>query len=100
MKGEVGCTHTYQVIGASMLAAGIVLLVGFLWFISQFGDKPKSKRQQWASRSPEKLSDGERRFCLLVARGMAPADAIDGIMPRIFWPRADIPVSAQSQPSG
>jgi len=40
----------------------------------------KPKRQQWASRSPEKLSVAEQQFCLLVARGVTPADALDGII--------------------
>ncbi len=37
-------------------------------------------RQKWASRSPEKLSQAEQQFCLLVARGVVPADALDGIV--------------------
>jgi hypothetical protein len=36
--------------------------------------------QKWASRSPEKLSQAEQQFCLLVARGVKPADALDGIV--------------------
>jgi hypothetical protein len=67
-----------------LIEGTIVGVVGFLaacWMISRFkGRTPVApKRQQWASRSPEKLSPTEHRFCLLVARGVKPADAADGI---------------------
>ena len=60
----------------------VVVVAVILAFAATWGRwKPKPRgRQQWASRSPEKLSAAEQQFCLLVARGVVPADALDGIV--------------------
>ena len=77
-----------------LIVGTIVGVVGFLatcWMISRFkGRTPVApKRQQWASRSPEKLSLTEQRFCLLVARGADPPDALDGVIAYRLGERPD-----------
>ena len=59
--------------------AGVAMWCLFMWWHNRRKPEPP-RRQQWASRSPEKLSPAEQQFCTLVARGVSPADALDGIV--------------------
>lgn len=66
----------------TVTVVGLILLAGSVsrkFWLSRYRQRSRKTRQQWASRSPEKLSEAESQFCRLVARGIEPEDAADGV---------------------